>query len=167
YGYVSSAGLWLKGRLTLDEPIARESPWPLAIETWAPLAYRPAPGRVDAIVPIYAQGLPLVMALFQAVGGFCAAFVVVPLCGALAVWATYVLGARIFAPGIGLGAALLVPTSPAFLYQLMNPMTDVPVTAAWTIAAALAATEWPLAAGLAAGGALFIRPNLAALAVAI
>jgi hypothetical protein len=168
YGYVSGAGLWLQGRLTLAEPIARESPWPLAIETWAPLAYRPAPGRTDAIVPVYSQGLPLLMAAFQAVGGFCAAFVVVPLCGALTVWLTYVLGTRIFAaPTIALGSALLVASSPIFLYQLMNPMSDVPVTAAWTLSLVLAASDWPLAAGLAAGAALIIRPNLAAIAVAL
>ena len=62
YGYVSQAGQW---RMTLDrkgaglaieEEIARQSPWPLAIETWAPLGYLPAAGRRDAIVPLYCAG---------------------------------------------------------------------------------------------------------------
>jgi NADH-quinone oxidoreductase subunit M len=43
YGYVSEAALWRTGRLTIREPIARESPWPLAIDTWAPLGYGAAP----------------------------------------------------------------------------------------------------------------------------
>jgi hypothetical protein len=46
-------------------------------------------------------------------------------------------------------------------------MTDVPVTAAWTIAVVLAAGGWPAAAGAAAGVALVIRPNLALVAVAL
>jgi hypothetical protein len=168
YGYVSEAQLWRRGRLTIEEPIARQSPWPLAIDTWAPLGYRAAPGRSDAIVPLYSPGLPLLMAAFQTIGGFCAAFVVVPLCGALAIWLTYVLGVRLFAaPAIGLCGALLLATSPIFLYQLMNPMTDVPVTAAWTLALVLAVSEWPLAAGLAVGAAILIRPNLAACAIVL
>jgi hypothetical protein len=163
YGYVSQAGQWRQGRLVIDEEIARASPWPLAINTWAPLGYRAAPGRRDAIVPLYAPGLPMLMALFQSVGGFCAAFLVVPLAGALAIWLTYLLGLRVFrAPPIALAAAVFVATSPIFLYQLMNPMTDVPVTAAIALAQLLVISGWPVAAGLAAGVAILIRPNLLA-----
>src|SRR5438045_3117084 len=87
---------------------------------------------------------------------------------ALLAWLTFALGVRIFtAPWIALGGALLVATSPTFLYQLMNPMTDVPVTAAWTAALLLAVADWPLAAGLATSVALLIRPNLAAVAVVL
>jgi len=167
YGYVSQAGQWRttlsrKGAgLTIEEEIARQSPWPLAIETWAPLGYLPAAGRRDAIVPLYSPGLPLLMAGFQAVGGFCAAFLVVPLSGAAAIWLTYVLGMRVFdAPGIALSAAAFVATSPIFLYQLMNPMTDVPATAAAALMVLLVIDGWPLGAGLAAAAIILIRPNL-------
>ena len=45
------------------------------------------------------------------------------------------LGRRLFgAPGTALWGAALVASSPAFLYQLMNAMSDVPVMAAWTLA---------------------------------
>ena len=97
YGYVSQAGLWRGGQLTVDQDLAARVPWPLAIETLAPLGYRPAPGRPNAVVPIYPAGLPLLMALFQLVGGYCAAFLVVPGCGALTVWLTYALGRRLSA----------------------------------------------------------------------
>ena len=168
YGYVSEAALWRTGRLTIREPIARESPWPLAIDTWAPLGYRPAPGSRDTIVPLYSPGLPLLMALFQSIGGFCAAFLVVPLCGALTIWLTYVLGTRLFdAPVQSAAAALLVATSPIFLYQLMNPMSDVPATTAWTLAVILVAADWPLSAGLASSAALLIRPNLLAVGIVL
>src|SRR5437762_861290 len=89
-----------------------------------------------------------VLALAVLFAGYCGAFLVVPLCGALTVAATYTLGRRLFdAQGIALWGAALVATSPVFLYQLMNAMSDVPVTAAWTLALALAAWNQPLASG--------------------
>ncbi len=168
YGYVSEAGLFLNGQLTIQQDIMRQSPWPNAAETWAPLGYRASPHRPDAIVPLYAPGLPMLMAAAQRIGGFCAAFVVVPLCGALTVWLTFVFGRQLLdSTTAAIGAAILVATSPIFLYQLMNPMTDVPVTAAWTLALVLSVGGWPAAAGVASGVALLIRPNLAAVTFAL
>jgi hypothetical protein len=165
YGYISQAGYWQRGSVVVQQDVMRPSPWPGAPLTWAPLGYRPSPNRPDAIVPLYAPGLPLLMAMFQSVGGFCAAFLVVPLCGALTVFFTYELGYRVFGrPGIALWGAALVATSPVFLYQLMNAMSDVPVTAAWTLALVLAIARRPLTAGLAMSAAIAIRPNLAPLA---
>jgi hypothetical protein len=163
---VSQAGLWLNRSLTIEQPIVRASPWPHAGDTWAPLGYRASPERPDAIVPLYSPGLPIAMALAQAAGGFCAAFLVVPLCGALTVWLTYALGVTVFGRRpIALAAALLVASSPIFLYQVMNPMTDVPVAAAWTAALVATAAGWPAAAGAASAAALVIRPNLAPVAL--
>src|SRR5438270_73113 len=79
YGYVSQAGYWQRGSVVVQEDVIRPSPWPSAAATWSPLGYRPSPTRPDAIVPVYPPGLPLLMALFQSVGGFRAAFLVVPL----------------------------------------------------------------------------------------
>jgi hypothetical protein len=168
FGYLSQASLWRTGHLSIQSPIARQSPWPLALDTWAPLGYRAAPGSRDTIVPLYPPGLPLLMAAFQLAAGFCAAFLVVPLCGALTIWLTYVLGRRLgIAPWGAAAAAALLATSPIFLYQLMNPMSDVPVTAFWTLAAALAAGGWLLAAGMAAAVAVLIRPNLLLIAASL
>ncbi len=166
YGYVSQAGYWQRGSVVVEEDVIRPSPWPGAPLTWAPLGYRPSPNRPGAIVPIYAPGLPLLMALFQLAAGFCGAFLVVPICGALTVFLTYELGRRVFGrPGVALWSAALVAASPVFLYQLMNAMSDVPVTAAWTLALVLAIARYPLSAGLAMSAAIAIRPNLAPLAV--
>jgi len=168
YGYVSEAGLFLNRQLTIQHDIIRQSPWPNAAETWAPLGYRASPHRPDAIVPLYPPGLPILMAAAQRAAGFCAAFVIVPLCGALTVWLTFVFGRQMLdSATAAIGAAILVATSPIFLYQLMNPMTDVPVTAAWTLALVLSVAGWPAAAGAASGVALLIRPNLAAIAIAL
>jgi hypothetical protein len=168
YGYVSQADLWRHGLPIVQQDIVRPSPWPGAANTWAPLGYRPSPHVPGAIVPLYAPGLPLLMALVHIVAGQCGAFLVVPLCGALTIWLTFVLGRRVFdAPGIGLSAALLVATSPVFLYQLMNAMSDVPVTAAWMLALVLAIAGAPLASGLAMSVTIAIRPNLAPLALVV
>jgi hypothetical protein len=164
YGYVSQAGYWQRGSLVIQEDAIRSSPWPGAALTWSPLGYRPSPKRPDAIVPLYAPGLPLLMALGQTVAGFCGAFFVVPLCGALTIWLTYRLGRQVFdPPGVALWGAALVACSPVFLYQIMNAMSDVPVTAAWTLALVLTLSRRPLAAGFAMSAAIAIRPNLAPL----
>ena len=161
YGYVSQAGLWRQGTLLIRGDVIRQSPWPLAIETWAPLGYRPAAGRLDALAPLYAPGLPLIMMLFQSAFGYCGAFMVVPICAAATPALTFLLGLRVVnRPAPAFWASLLVATSPVFLFQAMNPMTDVPVTAAWTLVLVLLAAGWPLAAGLAMSVALAIRPNL-------
>ena len=184
YGYVSQAGLWQQGHLTVQQDIVRASPWPDAAETWSPLGYRPSPHQRDAIVPIYPPGLPLLMAVAQLVAGYCGAFLVVPLCGALTVWLTFVFGRRAFGSDVvALWGAGLVATSPVFLYQLMNAMSDVPVTAFSTLALTLAATDKvrlkpdttyvasafrrAVAAGLAMSVAIAIRPNMAPLAIVI
>jgi hypothetical protein len=168
YGYVSQAGLLVQKRLEIQQELARTSPWPSPLDTWTPLGYRDAPDRADAIVPLYPPGLPLLMALFQLAGGFCAAFLVVPIFGALTILLTYALGRRLFAnPSIAIAAAVFVATSPVFLYQLMNPMTDVPVTAAWAFATLLVAMGYPTGAGLAASAAILIRPNLVLLVIAL
>jgi hypothetical protein len=93
----------------------------------------------------------------------------VPLFGVLLIAATRALGAR-YGGRVGLAAAVLTACSPAFLYQLVQPMSDVPAAALWVAAVAAAtgtrprATAW---AGLATSGAVLIRPNLVPLAVPI
>ena len=165
YSYVTQAGLWRTGTLQIHQDVVRDSPWPGAPETWTPLGFRTIPGDPGAIASVYPPGLPLLMALFQAVAGYCGAFLVVPLASALTVWLTYLLGRRLFdAPQTGLVAAALVAVSPVFLYQIMNAMSDVPVTAAWTLALVLVVSDRPWLSGLAIGAAIMIRPNLAPLA---
>jgi hypothetical protein len=166
YGYVSQADLWLAGHLRLDQ-----SWFPAdvaGLTTWAtsPLGYRPGT-IVHTIVPVYSPGLPLLMAAFKAIAGAQAPFYVVPLAGGVVVVATFLLGKLLFDEVVGLAAAALMAVSPAFLFQLMFPMSDVPVAAAWTVALVLAVSEMPLAAGLVSGLAVLIRPNLPLLAIAV
>lgn len=159
YGYVSQAYLWLQGVPLQVEPLASTVPWLQAEWSLSPLGYRPGlePGT---IVPTYAPGLPLTMALAAAIGGPPAVYVVVPLLGGAAVWLTYLIGRRYAGGASGAAAAVLLAASPAFLYQVVQPMSDVPVTAWWLLAFGGAAANRPLAAGCGAALAVLTRPNL-------
>jgi hypothetical protein len=169
YGYVSQVDLWLRGNLHLDQAFAASVPWPNPRWSFAPLGYVPAPASQE-IVPQYPAGLPLLMAAARVAFGYCAIFWVVPLCGGALVLATYAIGCRIERPAVGLAAAWLVATSPAMLFMLVAPMSDVPAAAAWTIAIACAlggTVAGAAAAGAAAAAAMLIRPNLIALAAIV
>lgn len=168
-GYVSEAALIASARLSSDEPLARTVAWQNATWAFSPLGYRPgaAPGE---LVPTYPAGLPLVMTPFRLLGGELATYVAVPLLGAIAVLATYYVGARLHSRYAGLAGAVLVATSPILLFQIVQPMSDVPATAWWVLAmvfALLPVPNAPLAAGGAAGLAILTRPNLLPLAVVI
>ncbi|MGH9146443.1 MAG: ArnT family glycosyltransferase, partial [Vicinamibacterales bacterium] len=170
YGYVSQARLWTTGSVVQpQDQLAREAPWANAAWSFSPLGYRPGTDP-SYVVPAYPAGLPLQMALATKLGGMVVGYVVVPILGALAVWLTFVLGRRVSGSGHGLAAALLFACSPVFLFQLVQPMTDVPVTA-WWLAAIVAASSGRITgavgAGLAASVAILTRPNLAVLLVPV
>jgi hypothetical protein len=169
YGYVSQADLWIEGRLKIDQPWAAEVPWPNANWTFSPLGYRPIEqAGVWTIVPTYSAGLPLMMAAAKRIGGQEAMFWVVPLFGGALVLATYGIGRRLGSERAGLAGAWLLAMSPAMLWVLVLPMSDVPVAAAWAVAFYFLLGPGILnasAAGLAVGLSILIRPNLALQAV--
>jgi 4-amino-4-deoxy-L-arabinose transferase-like glycosyltransferase len=124
----------------------------------------------SALAPIYSPGLPLMMAAFQKVGGRDAVFYVVPLLGALAVWSTFLLGRQVAGPWAGALAALFMVSSPPFLWFVIQPMSDVAVTAWWTVALLFAwkrTRASALLAGAATAAAVLVRPNLAPLAIMV
>jgi len=169
YCYVYQSGRWaavLRHPFTepLREinPLALEAPWPNAAATFAPVGHGPSSTVRGAVVPICSAGLSIVMAPFRLVAGPSAVFAVVPLFGVVLVLATAAVGGR-YGARIGLAAALLVACSPAFLYQLVQPMSDVPAAALWMVAVACATGAKPrhiTLAGLASSGAILVRPNL-------
>ena len=171
YGYVSQADLWLAGDLHIEQPWVAEATWPSKFRSFAPLGYRPPDADAFAdgtIVPTYPAGLALLMAGAKAIGGQEAMFWIVPLSGGLLVLVTYLVALRIAPPGAAIIAAWLMATSPVLLYMLVQPMSDVPVAAAWMTSCyfLLRRGVWPgAAAGFAAALALLIRPNLVFLVV--
>jgi hypothetical protein len=182
YCYVYQAGRWadvlgrpvaaLAGRsngLQIPEPLALEAPWPDAALTFAPVGHIPSATVPGAIAPMCPAGLSIAMAPLVMAGGPRAAFAVIPLFGALLVLATYAAGAR-YGARIGMGAALLTAASPVFLYQVVQPMSDVPAAAFWLLAVAAATgtgRHHALWSGLATSAAIVIRPNLVPLGCAI
>jgi dolichyl-phosphate-mannose-protein mannosyltransferase len=171
YGYVSQADLWLAGHLVIKQPWVAEVPWPNAEWSFSPLGYRPAEPRGQwAIVPTYSPGLPLLLAVAKLLGGQCALFSVVPLLTGVGVLVTYGIGRRLVSPWGGVIAAWLVAASPVVIGIALEPLTDVPVMTAWAIAIYVILTRIggrlsPAIAGLAAGIAILIRPNLVPLII--
>src|SRR5688572_9957497 len=166
YCYVNQAQRWSavltgQGDLQVAEPLAIEAPWPNASLTFAPVGHTASPTVAGAAVPICPAGLSLAMAPFVAVGGPRAAFAVVPLFGVLLVLATFAVGSR-YGARIGMAAALLTASSPVFLYQVVQPMSDVPAAALWMLAVACATGTRPrsvLWSGLLTSAAFLVRPR--------
>lgn len=169
FGYVSQAYLWLKGDLRLEDPLYLSRHWPHMELTLAPLGYQPGPER-RMIVPTYSPGIPLIMAGFHLLFGICGPYLVTPVFGALLVLGTYWLALRVtLSRATSLVAAALMAGSPAFLFNLMAPMSDTATAALWVWAMLL--LTWPgvwhaALAGCAAAIAVAARPNLAVLAAA-
>lgn len=167
YGYVSQAWLWANGDPTIEQPFVREMPWPNAEETFTPLGYRPMIGG-GGIVPTYAPGLPMLMALLIFPFGECGPYLVVPLLAGVLIWVTYKIGERVTASRpLGLAGAVLTAASPAILFMATLPMSDVPVAALFCSAVLAALTPMRARAfvtGLLVGLSVLVRPNLAPMA---
>jgi hypothetical protein len=168
FGYVSQAHLWATGRMREELPLATELVPVVPATALVPLGYNLASDR-RTMVPVYAPGLPLVMAVFELIGGGDAVFWAVPLLAGVTVLATYLLGRCAAGPLAGVIAAVLLAASPALLFQLTAaPMSDLPAAAWWSLALALLFVEraWaaPLAA-FAAALAILTRPNLVPVAI--
>ena len=166
YGYISQADLWLAGDLRIPQPIVSEVPWPRAEWTFTPLGYRPDPD--GTLVPVYAPGIPLLMAALKSTFGPGAEYWLHSLCGALLVLSTYLLGTRLSGHGVGLVAALWTAASPLVLFLSLGLLGDLPAAAFWTLSLYLAmhgGASIALGSGLAAASAVVIRPNLLPLAL--
>lgn len=174
-GYLSEAAAWAISPIPLTiEPIATEYP---DADPWltTPLGWRPADGGDNSIpgiqAPTYPPGLPLAIALPHALFGIEGAVATVVLAAAVAIVATGLIAAHIGGGIAGIVAAALIAFTPVFLYQSIQIMSDVPVTAAWMICwLALckdsgSSRSMSLAAGIACAIAVLIRPNLAPLAL--
>lgn len=196
--YVEQAERWAAGTMLAPVAPGFTPDWPNASLSLTPTGFVPSRRVEGAIAPICPSGLSLIMAVPRALGApRVAVFYVVPVFAAIAVLCTFLLGGKLAGPLPGLAAATLTAASPVFLYQSLQPMSDVPATALWLVALACAAgatatasssghgalrgarSEWHegarvrrrvgglVGAGLAAGAAALVRPNLAPLALFI
>ena len=161
--YALSALAMARGQLQPSSALAVEAPWPNAPLTQAPGGFIPSPVRPDAASPICAPGMAVLMAPFAAIFGRDAIFVLVPLSGGLLVLAAFALGQRLAGAAAGALSAVLVASSPIVLYQVVQPMNDVLTAALWMSAFAFIVYRRGTPAGLLAGLAVLVRPNLAPL----
>lgn len=153
--YVLQADAFRHGHAMLVNPAASVLPdAPAAV--FAPTGFVPSRAQPAGAVPICGPGLALIMAGALAVHRD-AVFLVVPLFAALLVWLTFVFGRQVDDEWTGACAAVLLACSPIFLYQAVQPMSDVPAAALWLAAL----TAGPIVAGLCASLAVLVRPNLA------
>ena len=169
HAYVTQADLWLAGSVKVQVPIANDVPWPSPLSTFVPFGYA-AVANESAIAPIVGPGLPLLMAAMKAVAGHAALFLVVPITAGLLIWATFGIGRQLRSDRLGLGAAWLVATSPAFLTMIKEPMSDVPAAAFWALATWKVLDDSRFSAALAGAAtamAILIRPNLVPLAAVL
>ena len=168
--YVLQAQAFAGGRSALEPPLREAAPGlsPLAL---APIGFVPAPAPPHHAVPICAPGLALVM-VPAVLAGRDAVFFVVPVFAALAVWCTFLLGRAVDDDVTGACGAVLMACSPIFLYQSVQPMSDVPAAALWLAALVLLGPSTgssaddgsrgrQIVAGVCASAAVLMRPNVA------
>jgi hypothetical protein len=170
YCYVSQASSWLDGSIARPQVVGFATPWPNADLTLAPAGYVPSPHIPGGIAPICPPGFGLVMAAAAAVAGPNAVYFLVPLFGGLLVWCTFVLGRALRGGALGVAAAIVTASSPIVLYQVVQPMSDIPAASAWLMALALLIVPTRarlLAAGAATSLAVMMRPNLAPAALVL
>jgi hypothetical protein len=167
-GYISESAMFVRGELFHRDALADVARGHDPYLT-SPLGWRPATDGLQA--PTYPPGLPLLMAIPQTLAGATGASLVVIAGAAIAVISTGFLASQLAGSIAGIIAAALIAFAPVFIYQSIQPMSDVPVTAAWMLCFALLARgvrgggSSDLPAGIACAIAVMIRPNLAPLAI--
>jgi hypothetical protein len=161
-GYVSEAQMISLGGWFYPDPLHLELQ---NADGWltTPLGWRPTGAGMQ--VPTYAPGLPLLMAIPHAIFGINGASAVVTLSAIIAIVCTGLIAARLAGSIAAIIAASLIAFTPVFIYQSIQPMSDVPVTAAWMLCFALLLGDKPSASGVACAVAVLIRPNLAPIAI--
>ena len=169
-GYLSQTRAWSWG---LVPPIAVGGAEQVfrGFDDWitTPLGWRPLEnGDISsegAQAPTYPPGLPMLMAVPYAVADVDGATAVLIASAAIATWATGMVAGG----AAGIMAAAFLAFAPVFLYQSVQPMSDVPVTAAWMLCFLLVRGDksrgLSLLAGTVCALAVLIRPNLAPLAL--
>ncbi|HEX9148260.1 MAG TPA: glycosyltransferase family 39 protein [Thermoanaerobaculia bacterium] len=171
-GYLNAARLLAHGNAT--EPIRGLARLGLSQDfapVFVPLGYTQLE-RPGLMAPSYPPGLPLHMALAARIGGWARApFLVSPLAGIACLVLLYFLGRELrLPPAFAAAGCALLAFFPTFVFQTLQPMSDVLATA-WALAAVLAAyrsrsrgsVAWSAFAGLAFGIGVLVRPTNAVL----
>lgn len=165
-GYLNAARGLVEGRvLSPLRPVLEGVGLPeSASHAFVPLGFVYVPGR-RAIGSLYPIGFPLHEAAAALLLGWDRGpFLVGPLAALLSLVLVFFVGRELgLTAWAAAGAAVLLSCVPSFLFQAIQPMSDV-VATLWCLAAVGAALRsrwngsWAVAAGLAFGVAVLVRP---------
>lgn len=176
-GYLNAAHLvsegTLKVRITPMDVMALDDSWR---QIFVPLGFTRAP-EPRTLSPSYPLGYPLLIAPFGMIGGWNhAPFYVTPLASLLTLFILYKLAREFDVPGnLALAAVFVLAISPAWVFQSLQPMSDV-VATMWCAIAMLAAFRcepnrhrfaWAAICGASFAFAVWVRPSNILLALAI
>lgn len=168
-GYLTQARRWRQGALRVPLPLPSLHV-PNTAWIQSSLGFRPDPTGTRT-VPTYPPGLPLVQAAALSTGGEPMAVTGVPLMAAVgSLAALLALAMRAAGPRGAAVAVTAIASTPVFLFQALQPMSDVPALAAWLLALALAGRHTrggAVAAACCVALAILVRPNLAPLVLPV
>jgi hypothetical protein len=165
-GYLNAARGLSRGRVVEAVPLLAELGLAQRdLPAFIPLGYVPGP-RPGTMAFDYPPGLPLHLAAAAAVAGWREGpFWVAPVCAIGALILIFLLGRDLGLGGAACAAAAaILAAHPAFLFEALQPMSDVPATA-WALGAIFCARRsredgsWAPAAGFAFGIAFLVRPS--------
>lgn len=173
-GYLNAAKLLAQGDLRVRvgplDTMRLDNSWR---PVFRPLGFAPSP-EPRFLVPSYPLGYPLHLAPFGFLGGWAhAPFFVTPLAVLLTLFTVERIARELGLKGdLALAAPLLLAVSPAWLFQALQPMSDV-LAAMWCSLAILFAlraersSRYAVACGVAFAVSAWVRPSSLLLAVAI
>ncbi len=164
-GYANSAKFLLLGEFVAPVPTANPvTPSAQELAAFVPVGFVQVPGSSN-MAPLYPVGFPIHLAAAAAVLGWeIGPYLVSPAAALGTLILTALVGRRLgLSPWGATGAAVVLGASPVFVAQALQPMSDVAATF-WSLAALYCGlrgrseTRWNLAAGLAFGMSVLIRP---------
>ena len=165
-GYANLAYSLLHGPIVQPISLLKELGLPPSYAlAFTPLAYLEVPGE-EKMTPFYPVGMPLHMAFFSLFSGWqFGPYLVTPVFAALSIWLLYLLALEFgLTRSYAIAGAAMLAFCPPFVFQTIQPMSDV-VATFWALAAILAALHsqkkdtWSLLAGAAFGFAFLVRPT--------
>lgn len=163
-GYANAARALVEGRLVSPIPGLERFGLPASeAPVFVPLGYVRVQGA--SMAPLYPIGFPLHVAAGARIAGWeLGPYLVSPLAALLCVFLVFLVGRELgLTRWWAAGAGLLLAASPVFVFQAVQPMSDI-VATAWCLAAIYAAlrarssARWAAASGLAFGIAVLVRP---------
>ncbi len=163
-GYANAARALVKGPLVSPIPaLERFGLEGSDASAFTPLGYVLLEG--SNLAPMYPMGFPLHVAAAARLAGWeVGPYLVSPVAALIVLLLVFLVGRELGLPhGWAAAAAVLLAACPVFVFQAIQPMSDL-VATAWCLAAIFASlrsrrdVRWAAAAGFALGVAILVRP---------